>query len=76
LLILGSSIIPVSIVSVGAVIHDSTIVHESTSHVQEVFLPPRYNTEMSPVERRKTARIKMIKTFKILFLVPITKDNE
>lgn len=68
--ILKSSCVHVSIISVSRV-HVSTIIsHDKTSPVHGV-LPPRYNTEISPVERRKIARIIIIKTFNNFFFAVI-----
>jgi hypothetical protein len=65
----GSAAFSVVSVHVCAIISHVNISPDKTSPVPEVFLaPPRYNTEISPVERRKTARIRIINTFKIFFL--------
>ena len=61
-----------SIVHVLLVFHDK-VVHDNTSPVHVVFLVhPRYNTEISPVERRKIAKITIIKNFNTFFLAVMT----
>lgn len=53
-------------------IHDwTTISHDKRSPVHEGEVPPRYNTEISPVERRKTARIAIIRIFNNFFFAVI-----
>gem|GEM_PF-6381243 len=54
---------------------DSSTIQESTTHeitsqvhVGVVLFPQRYSTEISHVERRKTPKIIIIKTFNTLFL--------
>ena len=42
--------------------------HDKRSPVHDVPFHPRYNTEISPVERRKTAKIIIIKNFNTFFL--------
>jgi len=45
------------------------ITHDKRSPVHDVpLVHPRYNTEISPVERRKTAKIIIIKNFNTFFL--------
>ena len=52
--------------------HDN-ISHDNISQVPTVFLlPPRYKTEISHVERRKIAKIIIIKNFNTFFLVVMT----
>ena len=61
-----------SIVHVWLLVFHDKIFHDNTPPVHVVFLVhPRYNTEISHVERRKIAKITIIKNFNTFFLAVI-----